>query len=293
MTKIAHAALAFFVAACMAAAPVATAPVIAATVVTVNDIAITDAQISARARLLGLEGRGSAQSAARQELIDEALMMSEARRVGITVSDAEVGNAMLTVARNLKMGMDNLLKVLADNGVNPDTLRDRLRAAIAWQRVVGQVVMGRVQISDLELDQAAAGKVTAANSFDYILKEIIFVGGSRTSAANQYRGAFKGCDTAVDLSLRYTDAAVVDVGRRHATQLPAALATELAGLNVGGITKPRATDAGVSMYAVCEKAVATDTTFIKDSLMQEAGNEALQAEAKKYLEELRAKARIY
>ncbi|MDB5507194.1 MAG: hypothetical protein JWR75_1832 [Devosia sp.] len=263
----------------------------AATVkITVNDTPITDVQISQRAALLKLEGK---KGGAQEELINEALMLSEAKRIGVTVSDAQVTNALQSVARNLKLSLDKLGQVLNDSGVNVDTLKDRLRASIAWQSVVSQVVMSRVQISDLSLDQQAQGKVTAANSFDYILKEIVFIGGARTGLANSYRSKFTGCDTAVQLSMSYTDAAVIDVGRRHATQLPEAIANELAGLNVGGITKPRVIDQGVSMLAVCEKAQAEDLTFLKDSIAQSQGNAALEAEAAKYLKELRAKARIY
>ena len=115
---------------------------------------------------------------------------------------------------------------------------------------------------------------------------------ARSGQANNYRSKFAGCDTAVDLSLAYTDAAVIDVGRRHATQLPEAIAKELAGLNVGGITKPRVVESGVSMLAVCEKTQAEDLTFIKGDLRAEQGNEALQGQVEKYLADLRARAKI-
>ena len=46
------------------------------------------------------------------------------------------------------------------------------------------------------------------------------------------------------------------------------------------------------MLAVCSKAVAEDTTFIKGNLRQEAGNAALKGEAETYLKELRERAKI-
>jgi peptidyl-prolyl cis-trans isomerase SurA len=85
---------------------------------------------------------------------------------------------------------------------------------------------------------------------------------------------------------------VVDIGRRHATQLPEAIASELAGLNVGGITKPRVVDNGVSMLAVCSKTSARDTTFIKDQLRSEQGGAAVEQEVAAYLADLRQKASI-
>jgi peptidyl-prolyl cis-trans isomerase SurA len=269
----------------------------ATTKVTVNGTNITDFQIAQRLKLFQLEGRSGREGATR-ELIDEALMIQEAERLGIQITDQQVSDAILNVARNIKLSVDKLREVLNASGVNMDTLRDRLRAALAWQQVTGSVIAARVQISDLELTQQAEGMVEESTSYDYVLKEILFLttGGrsasSRTAEANQYRRSFTGCDGAVQLSLSYTDAAVVDIGRRHATQLPDAIANELAGINTGGITKPRVVDNGVSLLAVCSKASARDLTFIKDQIRAEQGNEAVEREAANYLANLRTKANI-
>ncbi len=275
------------------------APASAATVkIQVNGQPISDLQISQRLALFKIEGK-KGQQTAMDELVNEALELQEAKRLGLTVSEAEVDDAVLQLARQIKVSLTNLQKVLTDNGVGMATLRDRLRATIAWNKVTAVAINGKVQISDADIDKEAKAKLTAANSFDYILKEVIFLlpGGkgsasARTAQANQYRKSFKGCDTAVQLSLSYTDAAVRDIGRRHATQFPDALSAELSKLNVGGITKPRVVENGVSMLAVCAKDVSQDTTFIADNLRQTAGNGALKTEANKYLADLKAKAQI-
>ena len=83
-------------------------------------------------------------------------------------------------------------------------------------------------MSEADIDKQAKAKLTAANSFDYILKEVLFLmpGGkgsasARTAQANKYRKPASRAATAPSqLSLAYTDAAVRDVGRRHATQMP-------------------------------------------------------------------------
>jgi len=272
--------------------------------VTVNATQITDTQISLRAGLMRLERRGNSNSArlklASDELISEALMMQEAERLGITITDKQVADAYLNVARNLKISADKLNQVLSANGVNAGTLKDRLRAGLAWQAITQVVVMPRIQVSDLELEEQAAGELQETLSYDFVLKEVLFINprGSKTSTsrrtaqANQYRKSFQGCDSAVELSLSYTDAAVINVGRRHATQLPDALANELVGLEVGGITKPRVVDNGVSMLAVCSKTAARDLTFIKSEIRQDVGTEKLKQEADTYLARLKERAVI-
>ena len=273
-------------------------PAAAAVKASVNGVPISDIQVSQRLKLFQLEGR-SGSKAALDELIDEEIMLQEAKRLNIEISDAQVDQAFQSVARNIKVSVDNLRGVLRQNVVSEETLRNRLRAALAWQEVTTMAVMPRIQISDVELEKQAASQLDASMSYDYILKEVLFVmpGGKgsasqRTAEANRYRKSFANCETAVELSMSYTDAAVLDVGRRHATQLPEPIAKELAQLNVGGLTKPRVMENGVSMLAVCAKSAAEDTTFIKSNLRAEAGNSRLKEETEAYLKELREKAKI-
>ncbi len=272
--------------------------------VTVNETPITDVQISQRAKLLQLERRGSSSSArltmARQELIDEALKLQEGQRLGLAVTERDIDEALLNVARGMRISSDNLNRILTQNGVNPITLRTRLRANIMWGKIVRAVVSTRIEFSEVELEQRAADQLTEFDNIDYILKEILFIipqgsnisSARRTAQANQYRQSFQGCDSAVEISLSYTDAAVLDMGRRHATQLPDAIANELARLNVGQLTAPRVVENGVSMLAICSKTVARDVSFVTSEIRQEVGTEMLGAESEKYLDELRDKASI-
>ncbi len=270
----------------------------ASALVVVNGKPVTDVQLAQRLALHKVEGKSN-RKAALEELVNEAVQMQEADRVGIKVSESDVDSAYLDVARQIRISASNLDKILLDNGVPVSTLRDRLRANIAWARLTQSVISSRVQVSEAEIDAQAKQKLTAANSFDYVLKEVLFIlpGGKgnaskRTAEANAYKKAFQGCDTAVDLALKYNDAAVRDLGRRHATQFPDALANELSKLNVGGITKPRVVETGVSMLAVCAKETSQDTTFVAETIRQDAGNNGMKAEADKYLAELKAKAQI-
>jgi peptidyl-prolyl cis-trans isomerase SurA len=276
----------------------ALAPVAAATIkVSVNSQPITDFQIAQRLALFKLEGK-KGQQLAIDELISESLMLQEGARLGFNVSEAEVDDSVLTLARRLKMSASNLEKILTAQGVGMQTLRDRLKANAAWGKVVGSAVSAKVTVSDAEVEAEAEAKLTAANSFDYILTRVLFVSlpeysaSKRTAQANDFRKNFTDCKSAAVLSENYPDVAVVPVGRRHATQFPEAIADELSKLNTNQLTKPRVTDAGVEMLAVCAKAVSDDTTFLVLDLKRNSGTAKLQKEAEKYLADLKAKAEI-
>src|SRR5689334_18432773 len=83
-------------------------PAIAAGVVAkVNGQAISDVQVSQRMALKRLEHSGGQKDAV-DELVKEALENQEATRLGITVAESEIDDALLSVARQLKMSQSNL-----------------------------------------------------------------------------------------------------------------------------------------------------------------------------------------
>jgi len=279
------------------------APANAATVkVIVNGQTITDTEINQRALFLRLERKGKSNSdrrvIAKQELIDEALKIAEARRIGFQANPDAVSKAYTRVAINAKLSVSKLNTILNAAGVQSKTVKDRLRAQLAWQAVVSNVLRQKVKISDLDLDLAAKEELGDTVSYDYMLTEVVFLSSGsksvkqRTSAANKYRKNFNGCENAVELSLSYRDAAVRKLGRRHSTQLADPVSKELAGLNVGQISKPRTIAAGVQMLAVCEKSAAQDLSYVKNKLRNEVGSEKLQGEADVYLKKLRDEATI-
>lgn len=270
--------------------------------VIVNGKTVTDHDINQRALFMRLERRGKSNAdrrkLAEKELIDEAIMLAEARRLGFEANEKSVDQAYTRIAVNAKLSASKLTQILNAAGVQTKTLKDRLRAQYAWQAVVANVLRQKVKISDLDLDLAAKEKLGETTTYDYMLTEIVFLnsaGGSvksRTAQANQYRKNFNGCGSAVDLSLSYRDAAVRKLGRRHSTQLAEPVAKELATLSVGGISKPRTVSNGVQMLAVCQKSEAEDLTYVKNQLRNEVGSEKLEGESEAYLDKLRKEASI-
>jgi peptidyl-prolyl cis-trans isomerase SurA len=275
-------------------------PAVAAGIrVTVDGTPISDLQIQQRARLLALERHGgNLRKAAEDELINEVLEMEDAKRYAITVSDADVDAAFVNMAQGLRISPDKLTQVLVANGVGTQTLRARIRATLAFNQISRNVLAPRVNISEAALTQEAKAKLTKVNSYDYILKQVLFLAhqGQRPAArmgdAQRYRAQYKGCDSAVSVSESFTDAAVTDIGRRNAMQLDPKMAKELASLPVGGITRPQVQQNGVVMLAICDKNQSNDLTFMTNQLRAEKGNDQLKAETDKYLAELRSKATI-
>jgi peptidyl-prolyl cis-trans isomerase SurA len=85
-----------------------------------------------------------------EELINEKLKVKEAKKWGLEITNSEVEQAYASMASRMRMTTDQLTQTLARGGVNPTTLKSRIRADMAWP----QLVRGRFQ-SSLQIGEKA------------------------------------------------------------------------------------------------------------------------------------------
>ncbi|WP_209012025.1 SurA N-terminal domain-containing protein [Roseibium aggregatum] len=274
--------------------------------VIVNDQPITTYDINQRARLVQLTQRkpvSVARSMAEQELIEDVLKLGEAKRVGIVPSSREVDGAYSSIAGNMKMSGAQLSAALRKNGVNPDTLKDRLKAQIAWQKVVGSRFRSQIKIDESEVVAALKkSDIKDKNtSVEYDLKQIIVVVPKKASSSlkakrqresAQIRKEFTGCDTAGTLLGQFNEVVLKPVGRRLETELPADLKDDITSTEVGRLTKPKQTDRGFEMVAVCGKREMNSDlaarTEVENQLREKEGAQLMR----RYLQELKLRATI-
>ncbi len=138
----------------------------------VNDDIVSQADVRARVRLalLGAGVPDNAELRQRMEpqvlrqLIDERLQLQEARRLGVTVSDKEIEEAIGRIAQQNNMSRAQIDRMLSDRGVSSPAFRDQVRASLAWQKVMQrrirrEVVIGSEEVdAELERIQANIGK---------------------------------------------------------------------------------------------------------------------------------------
>lgn len=117
-------------------------PAYATTVVaTVNGKTITDADITARTKLMALQGKVSTDNrrVALQNMIDDVVKLNHANNFGINPSDKDVDGELK------RMNLPSL-------SANEKTVaRDAVRANIAWQIVVAKTVLPMVDVSDADI----------------------------------------------------------------------------------------------------------------------------------------------
>ena len=104
--------------------------------VLVNDDPITSYDISTRAQMLRVFSRGTqGDKEAVEQLIDERLMLQEAARLRMVVSDAEVDEEFADRAKKAGTTPEVFGQAMRQAGVDPETFRAFLRANKLSNRV--------------------------------------------------------------------------------------------------------------------------------------------------------------
>ncbi len=274
--------------------------------VIVNDHAITSYDISQRARLITMtqrKGGATARRLAKQELIDDQLKLTEASRAGVSISDSEVNGAYGNIARNVKMSPSQLSSALRRGGVNPQTLKDRLKAQLAWSQIVRRRYQAQVKVTDSDVIAALrkSDKKDQNTSIEYDLKQVIVVVPKKSSGSfkakrkresAQIRKAFNGCEQAGAVLGQYSEVVLRPIGRRLETELPDGMRDEIDKTEPGRLTKPQQTGRGYEMIAICGKEEIQSDIAARTEMKNELQAKEGESLSRRYLMDLRRRATI-
>ena len=90
------------------------------------------------------ENRIKVKNQALSVLIEEQLKIQEATKNNLEVSNAEIDEAFGEMAARNKLAPTEFAKVMSQSGVTASTLRQQIKAQIAWSKVVSGVLRARV-----------------------------------------------------------------------------------------------------------------------------------------------------
>ena len=268
----------------------------------VNDIPITSGDIAHRAAFLKLQHKKGDPA---QEMIDQTLRLAEAKRLGIRIGDAQVEAAYQRFATGNKMQLSQLDGVMEKSGVGKDHFKEFIRAQMAWNQALSARYRsgegGSVTEQDAVrrmLDKGGA----KPSATEYMLQQVIFVVpaaersatlAKRKREADAMRARFNGCTTTREFAKGLIDVTVRDLGRILAPQLPPDWAEQIKATKVGGATVTRETERGIEFIGICSsREVSDDKTAQMVFQSEGSGDKDADALSKKYVDELKAKARI-
>ncbi len=278
--------------------------------VLVNDDPISDYDIEQRERFLAITTQQQPSPELKKQatdlLIDERLQFQQARKLGVTPDDDDMMKILGDMAQKNNLTVDGLSTALGKAGVNVKTLKDRIRAQLAWQGVVRQTFRHDVQVGDIEVDKALSEAGTsagvegaAAPSLQLRQVKFEFPAGadqrtiaSRLAAAEALRARFDNCANVNDLAKGVEGASVKSL----ADQQPASLAQParllVMSAKVGEMTPPTLTQSAVEVYAVCGKRIVRGDDKVREDTQRKLMNQEMMIRAERLLRDLRQDAFI-
>ncbi|MEZ5786090.1 MAG: SurA N-terminal domain-containing protein [Xanthobacteraceae bacterium] len=284
-------------------------PAAAQVMVMVNGDPITAYDIDQRTKFNQLASRKTpSRQEVLDELIDEKLKIQQGPRYKLQISNQDVESSYAQMAQRMNLSADQLTQMLGRAGVQPDTLKSRIRADITWQQIVRGKFKSSFQFRDKDIlamienkdssGEGADGKVTA---YDYAIRPILFIvpkGSSkaqfdaRQREAEAMRARFDGCDRGLDFARALKGVIVRNQVTRTSTDLPAPLRELLERTGVGRLTTPEKTENGIQVFAICSKREITVDAPEMRKARQELFSKQFEKKSKRFLAELRRSAMI-
>jgi peptidyl-prolyl cis-trans isomerase SurA len=213
-----------------------------------------------------------------RDLIDESLELQEIRRIETTrratiqPTDQEINEEIGNLARQNNLTAEQLLASLAQAGVNPETLRQQIRAEASWRRYVGGAFGSSVSVSDEQVTAAMQRINAAATKPQYLVAEIFLdtqragsqeaaIDGARQLIAQINQGApFQA--VARQFSSAATAANGGDAGWVLAGDMPQAVEQALDQLRPGQVSEPIPVSGGVYIVLLRDKRSGSDATVV-------------------------------
>ncbi len=274
--------------------------------VIVNGNPITTYDLDRRRKLLRLQRtKGNLKKKAQEQLIEEAIKMSEVRRLRAAVSDAAVNQSFARFARANKLSAKQMSQILAQAGVGADHFKEFIRVQMSWPRAVSARFgsrRGGMSTEELVSKMLERGGEKPSTT-EYILQQVVFVVpkskrnailSKRKREAESMRNRFVDCRSTRQFAKGLRDVSVIELGRVMQPALPADWKKLVEKTPQGKTTSARVTDRGVEFLAVCSsKQVSDDLAAEMVFRLEESQKPASEnANSAKYLAELREKARI-
>jgi peptidyl-prolyl cis-trans isomerase SurA len=206
------------------------------------------------------------------------------------------------MASRMHQSADQLTQNLQKGGVNPQSLKTKIRADSVWQQLVRGRYSASLQLSEKDIELALQAKNQSGQSTtatEYTLRPILFLvppGAQATIDAKRkdaeaLRGRFKRCEDGLPAA-RAMGAVVRDQVIRSSGDLNPELQKVLDAVPVGQLTAPEVTRHGVEMWAICGKQDSKADAPIKKQTREALATERFEQQSKAYLQRLRREALI-
>ena len=232
-------------------------------------------------------------------LINEKLMLQEARKLNLPVTPAEIEQGFATIAGQNKLKPEEFKAMLSKGGIDLSTIMSQVEAQVAWSKVVQAKLRSRVVISDRDVDDALERITAKIGTTEYLAAEIFLPiddpkkEGDVKQLAFKLVGAIKSGQAGFfKLAQQFSKAAGAanggDTGWLHEAQLSAEVLSGLQSVEKNQVTNPIKTLTGYHIYFLRDtRTLSEEGLPSRDQIRYTIGNERLDKLQSRHLSDLR------
>ena len=239
-----------------------------------------------------------------ESLVLLRLQLQRAEAAGIRVGDAELEQAISSIAQQNRITPEQMRAQLASDGMDFSEFRRNLREEIIAQRLRQSVIQSRVNVSDTEIDIALASEGLKTGQVHIGL---ILIGIPEGASQEQISTALQKAEGVRDLlergemefgaaAIRYSDAPNAleggDIGWRSYDEIPPMFANLIQGMSKGEITRPIRGQSGYHLLKLIDTRSQQQqmvTEYRARDIMIAATELTSMDEARKKIEDIRAR----
>lgn len=256
-------------------------------VAVVGDDVILESELASRVRQLTqtLRDRGTElpprdifRKQVLDRLIDRELQIQWAKRVGMTIGDDQLNQAINSIARNNNMTLEELPKALMTEDVSYREFREQVREDILLQQVREYAVERNVTVMPQEVEEYLQKSAKSGGDQQYQIAHILMSLGGQASPyevesikrrINELREQIQNGE------LSFTKAAVAysdgqqaleggDLGWRSPAELPSLFSDLVVSMQIGEVSEPIRSGSGFHLVKLVdakrpERIIATET----------------------------------
>jgi peptidyl-prolyl cis-trans isomerase SurA len=236
-----------------------------------------------------------------EELIDERLKLQEAKRLGITVDDAQVDGAVKGLAQRNNVTEAQFAQNIKSMGADIAAMKSRIRATMAWQEVVRRRFGPLVAVNQRDVDKLVSTASGGEDQVEMQLHRIVLavpgkldqrLMAQRFDEAERIRARFGGCKTTAGLAGKLDNARFEDLGHRKLASIGEPTRSLLYNAKDGEMVPPTLSNDGVELYAVCSRKVIKADDEKRTQVQQELQQKEFEVLARRHLRDLRQDAHI-
>jgi peptidyl-prolyl cis-trans isomerase SurA len=200
------------------------------------------------------------------QLILESIQMQQGQRAGVRISDAQLNQALNTIATKNGMTLDQFRMQLEQSGQSYQSMRENVRQEMIIQRVQAGNVNQRIEISEQEVDnylQSSDGAELTAAEYHIVHALLAIPGDAPPEQDIATREYVDGLYQRIESGEAFNEVLSTstgeytfkggDLGWRKASDLPSLFADVAPGMEIGQTSPPIRSPSGYHLIYMAEK----------------------------------------